>query len=83
MTVHTAEFPFEEIARFNSWREACDAGYADTQVWSVVEEDGIWVYGAPHHRINVLYWVATAEHHDGDTYYEEPFDEDLASTEDY
>ncbi len=70
-------FPFEEIARFDSWREASDAGYPDDQIWSVTEGDsemweiGIFCYGPPQHYVNHLYCVVTAEKHDGETYYED------------
>lgn len=72
------DFPFEEIRRedgdyFDSWREASEAGYADDQIWSVVEgeNDFVYVYGPPHHTINVIGFIATHARHDGDTYYEE------------
>ena len=71
------EFPFEEIARFDSWREASDAGYPDDQIWSVTEgesemwEFGVFCYGPAKHYVNLLYFVVTAEKHDGHTYYED------------
>lgn len=82
MTDHFTYFPFEEIKRpdghyFASWHEAKAAGYADNQIWSVVESDGTYTYGPPHHYVNHVGHIATVESHDGDTYYhEEPEDEE-------
>jgi hypothetical protein len=75
------EFPFEEIRRsdgdyFDTWTEAKSAGYLDNQIWSVVEEDGVWIYGPPHHYINRLGYIATKEQHDNNTYYEETIELD-------
>lgn len=74
-----AEFPFEEIRRedgnyFNSWPEAKAAGYRDDQIWSICENDGVWSYGPPHHYVNHIGHIATAESHDGKTYYVEELD---------
>lgn len=77
MADHFTDFPFEEIRQepdgdyFDSVQQALDAGYALTQIWSVVECDGTWTYGPSHHYINRLGYIATVEHHDGDTYYHE------------
>lgn len=77
MTInHTRYFPFEEIRKpcgnmFDSWQEAKEAGYDDDQIWSVADHDGTWVWGPPHHYVNVLGFVATKERHDHETYYEE------------
>jgi hypothetical protein len=50
--------------------EAMDAGYADTQIWSITESDeGSWCYGPPYHYVNLIGFIATMAHHDGDTYY--------------
>jgi hypothetical protein len=81
MTDHNAQFPFEEKRRpsgdyFDNVQQAVDAGYALSQIWSVVEVDGSYTYGPSHHWINLLGLVATDEHHDGDTYYHEDADED-------
>lgn len=81
MTTYQQDFPFEEIRKadgnyFDSWAEAKAAGWDDDQIWSIVEGDGdeeTWVYGPPHHYVNVLGFIATNERHDGDTYYEETF----------
>jgi hypothetical protein len=76
------EFPFEEIARFDSWQKASDAGYPDDQIWSVTEGDcepwqwGVYSYGPPQHYVNYLYCVVTAEKHDGETYYEDVVERD-------
>ena len=81
MTNLKIEFPFEELKRsdgnpFTTIEEMEQAGFQSSQMWSVVEasgEDGSeWlIYGPPHHVVNRIHYVATAEHHDGDTYYEE------------
>lgn len=76
-TLHFTEFPFEEIRRqdgnyFDTWSEAKLAGYSDDQIWSVCEEDGVTIYGPPHHYVNRLGYLATAEKHDGKTYYQPP-----------
>ena len=75
------DFPYEEIRKpdldlFDTIEEMQEAGFAESQMWSVVdgEADGnksIWVYGPAHHYVNRLGYVATAEHHDGNTYYED------------
>jgi hypothetical protein len=75
--IHETEFPFKEIRNengdfFNSWMEAKLAGFQDTQIWSVTESDGTWCYGPPHHYVNRIGYIATAEHHDNNTYYLEP-----------
>jgi hypothetical protein len=72
---HEMDFPFEEIRGenddyFSSVSEATSLGYRLSQVWSVVEEDNIFVYGPAHHYINVLGYICTEEHHDDHTYYE-------------
>jgi len=58
-------------------------GYAESQIWSVVvtdedesldPDDDRWiyyVYGPSGHYVNVLGYIATEEHHDGKTYYQE------------
>ena len=77
MTDHYCEFPFNELRTptgdyFSSRLEMEIAGFQDSQMWSVVESDGQYSFGPPHHIVNLLGYVATAEHHDGDTYYHEP-----------
>ena len=76
MTEHYEAFPFEEIRRrdgnyFNTAEEAVAAGYKESQVWSVIESDDWYTYGPSWHYINRLGYVATKEHHDGQTYYHE------------
>jgi len=75
-TVIDGEFPFEEIKLqdsdyFFSAQEAMDAGYAENQVWSLIEGETMYVTGPSHHRINVIGYFATKETHDGNTYYQE------------
>lgn len=74
--INEANFPFEQIMRedgnmFDTWQQAREAGYPDNRIWSVIEEDGVTIYGPPHHFINRLGYIATVEEHDRDTYYEE------------
>lgn len=76
MADHFRTFPYEPIKRkdenyFDTWQEARDAGFDDNQIWSVVETEGTWTFGPPHHRINLMGYVATNERHDGETYYHE------------
>lgn len=74
---------------FQTFKEAKDAGFDDDQIWSVVTgDDGHWTkekdgtylewqcftYGPANHFVNVLYYIATNERHDGQTYYEDWFD---------
>ena len=82
MADHFTRFPFEEIRDengdfFANHKAAQKAGYDDDQIWSVVESDGTYTYGPPHHYVNLIGHIATIERHDGDTYYhDEPEDED-------
>lgn len=77
MKIIKADFPFEEIKdaegnMFFNWGAASIAGYPDNQIWSVIEgENDTIVYGPPHHYVNNLGYIATAEAHDGETYYHE------------
>lgn len=72
------DFPYTEIRRmdgnyFDTIEEAKSVGYDLDQIWSVVLFDsgeGV-VYGPPHHRVNLLGYVATKERHDHETYFEE------------
>jgi len=80
--IYHTEFPFEEIRRpdgnyFTSWEDARIDGHDDDQIWSVTETDGTYCYGPPHHYVNHIGHIATAERHDGDTYYEEPPETEL------
>jgi hypothetical protein len=72
--VYKEDFPFEQTNEdyFFTASEALRSGYKESQVWSVVEgEDGTFVYGPHYHYINVIGYITTEEHHDGNTYYEE------------
>jgi hypothetical protein len=78
MIVHETEFPFEEIKDINgnyfeSATHALEHGFDENQIWSVVEENDTFIYGPSHHYINLIGYIATKEHHDGDTYYEEKY----------
>lgn len=76
---HYEPFPFTELRKpdgdyFTAPAEALRCGFVPTQIWSIVEsdEDGLWyVYGPSTHYVNIIGYVATAEHHDGKTYYHE------------
>lgn len=88
MADHICDFPYEEIRKpsgdyFASWQEAKDAGYDDDQIWSVVECEGTYTYGPPHHYVNHVGHVATKERHDMETYYhEEPEEPEWDEDED-
>tara|TARA_B100000787_G_C16031398_1_gene222929 strand:- start:297 stop:581 length:285 start_codon:yes stop_codon:yes gene_type:complete len=90
-TIHEEDFPFEEIRDeggdyFYRISELLALGYVESQIWSVVSGDDEvdqngqrWIYftyGPSHHYVNLIGYVATKEHHDGDTYYEEAMDMD-------
>ena len=82
------DFPFDEIRHktgdyFRSIGEAIKAGYQESQIWSVAIADGegpngedVFTYGPSFHYVNVMGYVATKEHHDDNTYYEELLDHD-------
>lgn len=81
MPIIQGDFPFEEIRRedgnyFDTAQQARDAGYVDSQIWSIVSEGDTWIYGPCHHYVNRLGYIATKEHHDGNTYYEETYPEE-------
>ena len=79
--VHTQEFPYQTLMMptgdyYDNKQQMEAAGFAETQMWSVTEgssDDGSewFCYGPVDHYVNLIGYVATAEHHDGDTYYEE------------
>lgn len=76
MADYYQDFPFEEIRKrngdyFDTAEDAMAAGYAESQVWSVIESEGTYTYGPSYHYINRLGYIATKEHHDGNTYYHE------------
>lgn len=80
-TTYNAEFPFTELKTpTGDYYDNCSqmelAGFKESQMWSIVEAEGddgslYLVYGPVHHYVNLRGYVATAEHHDGDTYYNE------------
>ena len=75
------DFPFNEIRHetgnyFRSVEEAMKAGYQKSQIWSVAIADDSYTYGPSHHYVNVMGYIATNEHHDSNTYYEELVDHD-------
>jgi len=69
------DFPYEIIQRFDTIREAENAGFLPDQTWSVVETDNCFTYGPPHHLVNLLYYVTTKETHDHNTYFDEEWEE--------
>tara|TARA_R110000803_G_scaffold48753_1_gene101328 strand:+ start:667 stop:942 length:276 start_codon:yes stop_codon:yes gene_type:complete len=73
MNFYQADFPFEEVDRFDSQREAINAGNDTNQIWSVVIDDDTnsYCYGPSHHYVNLLYYIVTKERHNDNTYYEE------------
>lgn len=83
-----SEFPFEEIRRrdgnyFDTAEDVMKAGYKESQIWSVTESEGTYTYGPFFHYINRLGYIATREHHDGETYYhDESGKEDFDNEED-
>jgi hypothetical protein len=86
MTDHYTDFPFEEIRRvsgdyFDTYAEVEALGYDADQIWSVIvtdNDDGgtTWTYGPPHHFVNLMGYIATAERHDNETYYHEVIEAD-------
>tara|TARA_B100000945_G_scaffold134535_1_gene107391 strand:- start:1334 stop:1624 length:291 start_codon:yes stop_codon:yes gene_type:complete len=76
-TYTIGDFPFQELARFDTEAEAVAAGVALEHLWSVVEDgdqSDVWIYGPSCHYVNLLYLVQTKERHDGRTYWEEHLD---------
>ena len=80
-TTIQSDFPFQELKTptgdvYDNQAQMQLAGFDETQMWSIVEatgdDDSEWlIYGPVHHYVNLVGYVATAEHHDGETYYEE------------
>lgn len=79
-TIHEKDFPFEEYRNadsgdyFGCISDAVSAGFQINQIWSVVESgerDDCYIYGPPHHWVNLIGYVATKETHDKNTYYVE------------
>jgi hypothetical protein len=73
MNFSQCDFPFEELARFETKAEVRASGFNSNQIWSVVIDDDTnsYCYGPSHHYVNLLYYIATSEQHDEETYYEE------------
>lgn len=74
-------FPFTELRKpdgnyYDAPDEMVRAGFVPSQMWSVVEGEGSdgseWIITGPAtHYVNIIGYCATAEHHDGETYYHE------------
>jgi hypothetical protein len=76
MQVFLSDFPFEEIKTesgdyFETAQDVMNAGYSLSQVWSVIENEDVFTYGPHHHYINLIGFIATKEHHNSKTYYNE------------
>ena len=79
--VHEQPFPFQELRMpdgdyYDNQTQMEHAGFIKAQMWSVVEaesNDGAeyLCYGPVDHYVNLRGYVATAEKHDGKTYYTE------------
>ena len=79
MAEYEQEFPFTELKTptgdyYDNRIEMERAGFVESQMWSVTDADDddgseYLCYGPVHHYVNLLGYIATAEHHDGDTYY--------------
>ena len=69
-------FPYGEVGRFQSVQEAVAEGWSRNQIWSVAICGDTWSYGPAHHTMGIDHYIATAEQHDGDTYYEDDGSED-------
>ena len=75
------DFPFTELRTptgdyYDAPADMMRAGFVPSQMWSIVESEGAdgsewYVYGPSTHYINIIGYCATAEHHDGETYYHE------------
>ena len=86
MATHESDFPYAEVrdSAGDYWPtiDAClAAGYERSQVWSVTvadcdDDSTVWCYGPAHHYVDLIGYVVTAEHHDGETYYVETCDLD-------
>ena len=79
MAIYEQEFPFTELKTptgdyYDNRIEMERAGFVESQMWSVTDADDddgseYLCYGPVHHYVNLIGYIATAEHHDGDTYY--------------
>jgi hypothetical protein len=83
MAEYEQEFPFTELKTptgdyYDNRIEMERAGFQESQMWSVTAytrgRSEYLIYGPIHHYINLHGYIATAEHHDGDTYYIEQID---------
>ena len=84
MAEYEQEFPFQELKTptgdyYDNRIEMERAGFVESQMWSVTDADSgdgseYLCYGPVHHYVNLIGYIATAEHHDGDTYYIEQID---------
>ena len=78
-TIIEKDFPFTELRMptgdyYDNKTQMEHAGFVENQMWSVTEADAddgseYLSYGPVNHYVNLLGYIATAEHHDGDTYY--------------
>jgi len=79
MAEYEIEFPFTELKTptgdyYDNRIEMERAGFVESQMWSVTDADDddgseYLCYGPVHHYVNLIGYIATAERHDGDTYY--------------
>jgi hypothetical protein len=79
MAIYAQEFPFAELRTptgdyYDNKTQMERAGFVESQMWSITdaeEDDGseYFCYGPVHHYVNLVGYIATAEHHNGDTYY--------------
>lgn len=86
--VHYMIFPFEELERYDTYREMRASGLPMSHLWSVYEgeeqyywDEGVrrqtFVTGPAHHYVDIVYWFSTREEHDGNTYFEEVLERDI------
>ncbi len=81
MKLIQGDFPFNELKKhtgdyYDNRMEMEHAGFEEKQMWSVTHGEGddgseSYCYGPVHHYVNLIGYIATAEYHDGNTYYEE------------
>jgi len=74
-TWHKDGFPFEELHQYPNLQSALAAGCKEENLWSICEGDDpeVWIYGPPHHYVNLVGIAHTAEARDGLTYYVDDF----------
>ena len=75
-TYIVGDFPFAVLEQFPNLPAALAAGHTREHLWSITEGDDpdLWLYGPPHHYVNLISIARTAEAHDGHTYYKEHFE---------